>query len=228
MNMYGDRLRKSEWEVLPLKDLGLATALVEKYHYAHGGSNTATYLHGLFRRDDRWKANCLGVAWWLPPTKSAALATYPENWQGVLSLSRLVVVPDVPKNAATFLMSQSRKLIDRNVWPCLVTYADDWRGHVGTIYRADNWQFVGKTKPQPVYVKDGRMVARKSGPHTRTHTEMLALGCELLGRFSKSKYLRLPANTACTRQGGGLRQISLFPTDGNPAEGEGVKPAPCG
>lgn len=37
-----------------------------------------------------------------------------------------------------------------------------------------------------------------------------------------------PANTACTRQGEGSRQNSLFSTDGDSASGEGVKPAPCG
>jgi hypothetical protein len=188
---YENRLRKSEWEVRPMVNLTTATRLVENYHYARGASNTATYLHGLFRRGSFWETDCCGIAWWIPPTKSAALATYPQNWQGVLCLSRLVIKPDVPKNAATFLLSQSRKLIDRNLWPCLVTYADEWQGHKGTIYLADNWTFVGKTKPERVYVKNGRMVARKAGPHTRTHSEMIALGCELMGSFPKNKYMRL-------------------------------------
>lgn len=187
---YNDRLRKIDFEVRPLSDLRLAASLVEKFHYAHGASNTAIYLHGLFHRGDIWEANCLGVAWWIPPTKSAALATCPDNWQGVLSLSRLVILPDVPKNAATFLLSHSRKMIDRSLWPCFVTYADEWQGHKGTIYLADNWKFVGKTKPSPVWVKDGRMVARKCGKHTRTKEEMIALGCEFLGYFPKYKYMR--------------------------------------
>lgn len=190
MQTYENRLNKSEWEVRPLPNLKFATMLVEKHHYARGASNTAMYLHGLFRRGCIFDAQCLGVAWWIPPTKSAALATYPENWQGVLCLSRLVILPDVPKNGATFLLSQSRKQIDRTVWPCLVTYADEWQGHKGTIYLADNWKFVGKTKPERVYIKNGRMRSRKSGPHTRTHAEMLAFGCELVGSYAKFKYVR--------------------------------------
>jgi len=35
-------------------------------------------------------------------------------------------------------------------------------------------------------------------------------------------------NTASTRLGGTLRQNSLFPTDGSPANSDGVKPAPSG
>lgn len=185
-------LASRDWCVGPV-DIATARALVISYHYAKGTSNTATYLHGLFRRgEDLLYENCQGVAWWIPPTKSAALATYPENWNGVLCLSRLVIVPGVPKNACTFLLSRSRKLIDRTKWPCLVTYADEWRGHTGAIYRADNWTPVGFTKAERTYQIEGRMIARKAGPKTRTHAEMLQLGAEMVGSFRKHKFVRTP------------------------------------
>lgn len=189
MNMR-DRLRKSDWEVHPVS-IAVARRLVEKYHYAAGASNTAVYLHGLFRKGDIFDEQCVGVAWWLPPTKSAGKATYSINPHGVLCLSRLAIEPTVPANAATFLLAGSRKLIDRSVWPCLVTYADKWRGHSGAIYKADNWEYVGETKPQPCYVIGGRLTARKAGPKTRTHDEMLALGAEFLGMFPKHKFRRV-------------------------------------
>ena len=188
------RLRKGEWIVRDVS-IQVARQLVEDHHYAAGASNTATALHGLFRLDSFRDADCQGVAWWIPPTKSAALATFPENWQGVLSLSRLVIAPDVPKNACTFLLARSRKLIDSERWPCLVTYADDWRGHTGAIYRADNWDYVGKTKPERTYVIDGRMTARKAGGKTRRHSEMLALGAQMIGSFAKHKYVMLNTQT---------------------------------
>lgn len=37
-------------------------------------------------------------------------------------------------------------MIPASDWPCLVTYADEWQGHNGSIYRADNWDSVGTTK----------------------------------------------------------------------------------
>lgn len=190
MSDYLDRLRSSEWVVRTV-DLATAQRLVAQYHYAGGGANTATYRHGLFRVVAQDEAACCGVAWWIPPTKSAALATFPERWQGVLSLSRLVIAPDVPKNAATFLLARSRKLINRTLWPCLVTYADTWRGHSGGIYKADNWEYRGLTRPERTYVRAGRMVARKAGPHTRTHAEMVALGASCVGSFAKHKYVRI-------------------------------------
>lgn len=180
-------LHKAEWEIRTIP-LSVAQDFVMRLHYTRGGSNTATYRHGLFRRGS---ANCRGIAWWIPPTKSAAKATYRTNWGGVLCLSRLVLDPECPKNSASFLLAASRRAIDRLRWPCLVTYADEWQGHTGAIYRADNWEYKGKTSPEPVFQIQGRMVARKAGPRTRTHTEMVALGAILVGRFSKHKFVHI-------------------------------------
>jgi hypothetical protein len=136
-----------------------------------------------------------------PPTRAAAEATYPEDWEGVLALSRLAIDPGVPKNAATFLLSRSRKLIDRERWPCLVTYADTWQGHDGMIYRLDGWTEVGRTKPEPTYVRNGRMIARKAGPNTRTRAEMEEMGAVCVGSFPKIKFVRtLPDRPAVVRR----------------------------
>lgn len=185
-----ERLRRNAWEVRDA-DIGVARRLVTAEHYSRGASNTATYLHGLWPADEFWAERCQGVAWWIPPTRSAAEATYPPNWKGVLALSRLAITPATPKNAASFLIAGSRRRIDRERWPCLVSYADEWQGHTGAIYLADNWRFVGKTKPERVYVRNGRMVARKAGQRTRTHAEMLALGAECVGEFPRLKFVHI-------------------------------------
>ncbi len=159
--------------------------LVVKFHYSKGGSNTAVYRHGLFKRGSE---ECLGAAWWIPPTKTAANATYPQDWRGVLNLTRLAINPRVPKNGASFLLGKSMRMIDRDRWPCLVTYADEMQGHTGAIYKATNWEYVGMTAKEATFFKGDRMIARKAGPKTRTHAEMIGLGCELVGRFAKHKF----------------------------------------
>lgn len=178
-------LRKAEWDVrtIPIRE---ARPIVEKHHYARGAANTATALHGLYRRDEWLGALCYGVAWWLPPTRSAAAVWRPDP-EEVLSLSRLVIIPGAPKNAATFLLMRSVKLLNPR-WKCLLTYADTWQGHTGHIYRAAGWEYLGLTKPRRCYVKDGRMVAIKAGPRTRTHREMIELGAEMMGSFAKHRF----------------------------------------
>jgi hypothetical protein len=141
-------------------------------------------MHGLFRRGE-WRL--YGVAWWIPPTRAAAAASWEGDPDRVLALSRLVIDPNVPRNAATFLLGRSVRLLPTR-WVCLVSYADSWRGHKGGIYRAAGWEYVGMTEPEPIYLIEGRMVARKAGPRTRTHAEMLALGAECVGSHAKHKY----------------------------------------
>lgn len=188
--MYEGRLLKEEWVVQSIDKL-TARMLVEKYHYAKSASNTGVYTHGLFRKGhDFLNTDCLGVAWWLPPTKAAAIATYPEgDWRKVLSLTRLVIAPDVPKNACSFLLSKSIKLIDKGKWECLVTYADTWQNHTGGIYKATNWEYIGLTAASPVLSnRAGKMMGRKRGGNNLSKESLLNRGFVDNGSFQKHKF----------------------------------------
>lgn len=63
------------------------------------------------------------------------------------------------------------RFIDRQRWPILITFADSWQGHKGTIYKAAGWLQCGETKPEATYTLADRMICRKAGPKTRTHSE---------------------------------------------------------
>lgn len=183
-------LQKADYVVAECA-LAEAQRLVQTYHYSAGGSNTRTYSHGLYERKT---GKLVGCTWWIPPTRSAAEAWAGKNWRGVLALSRLVILPGVPKNACSFLLSKSVKMIDRAKWHTLVTYADKWRGHTGAIYKAAGWLYAGETKPEATFTLNGRMIARKAGPRTRTRKEMEILGAVLVGRFAKSRWIAPPSN----------------------------------
>lgn len=187
---FSGRLKKEEYVVLPV-DLATARRLITKWHYAKSATNTGVYTHGLFLKGKSlFYYDCLGIAWWLPPTKNAAIATYPEgDWRKVLSLTRLVVSPEVPKNACSFLLSKSIKMIDSSKWHCLVTYADTWQNHNGTIYKATNWEYCGLTKASDVFVNSkGEMMGRKRGAKNITKKELLSSGFICQGSFSKHKF----------------------------------------
>ena len=179
-------LRKSEYVVLPTS-LKTAQLLVSQFHYAKGGSNTAVRVDGLYLKSDL--STCLGVAWWLPPTKVAAQSVH-SDWTRVLSLTRLVLDPSVPTNGASFLLSKSiRNIRKEGKYKALVTYADESQGHTGNIYRASNWTYVGRTGPYPRWISsEGRQVSPKATKN-RTKQEMLDLGHVLQGRFYKHKFV---------------------------------------
>ena len=193
---------------LKAKDMEVRTAplqdvkdLVKQFHYTRGGSNTATYRHGLFRRGDDL---LLGAAWWIPPTKSAALSVS-EDWRGVLALTRLVVVPGMPTNSASYLLGRSLRAIRREGrFHTLLTYADTGEGHRGGIYHATNWEYVGLTKGDPRYIdpETGRHVARKAGGVTRTRSEMESLGYVWTPPTPKHKFVKRVRSTDTTNETG--------------------------
>jgi hypothetical protein len=165
-----------------------AINLVQEHHYAKGASKVAVYLHGLFRKEDE---KLMGVAWWLPPTKPACVSVNAKQGKKVLSLSRLVVLPEVPANGASFLIGRSVRLIKQdNRFVSLVSYADTSQGHTGAIYRATNWSYLGETRPTPRWVDPatGKQVACKSTKN-RTNQEMSDLGYVREGKYKKHKFV---------------------------------------
>lgn len=190
--VYSDRLRKEDWEVrdAPLLD---GQRLVAVLHYARGGSNTCVYMHGLYNRQT---GDLAGVAWWLPPTRVACESVNREDWKRVLSLTRLVIKPGTPKNAATFLLARSiKKIWNDGRFVTLVTYADESQSHTGGIYRASNWTYLGRTGPYPRWLDtNGKQVAPKATKN-RTKSQMESLGHVKVGSFFKHKFvLHKPSN----------------------------------
>lgn len=188
MTDFGSRLRKSEWEV---REIAVAEArlIVEEHHYSRRGSNTACYTHGLFKRgDDRlW-----GCVWWLPPTRVACESVNKEQWKRVLGLTRMVCIPNAPKNACSFMLGASERIIRKEGrFVSLVTYADESQGHSGGVYRSANWTYIGRTGPYPRWIDPttGRQVAVKATT-SRTKEQMLELGYEMQGKFFKHKFVK--------------------------------------
>jgi hypothetical protein len=133
-------LARRDWEVRTMT-MDDARRLVQSWHYAKGYRTSAIYVHGLFRVDDGWfGAMPWGAAVWMNGVMHARRF---GTVNGAMVLARLVVAPEAPKNAASFLLSKSMRLIDRKAWPVLMTYADSAQGHTGAIYRATNWQYDG-------------------------------------------------------------------------------------
>ena len=160
--------------------------LVRLHHYSKGGSNTATFRHGLISP----AGTLMGCAWWIPPTKTAAIANHKGDWRKVIVLHRLVCTPEAPRNSASFLIGRSINIIRKDArFECLLTYADTWQGHTGAIYRATNWDYCGMTAPEAHFIDaSGRSVSRKAGPKTRTHQQMLDLGYRKIGPFARHRF----------------------------------------
>lgn len=186
------RLRAEDWAVLKVPHRE-ADWFIRHHHYAQTVPNTGTYVHGLFRREDTEQAllgELRGVALWIPPTRAAAETVAGEHWRSVLALSRFAVAEDCPRNAASYLLGQSMRLIDRSRWRWLLTYADTRLGHTGGIYRATNWTCLGEVPAGDVWLDPaGRQRGRKRGGHTLTAGQMAAAGYVRAEPFPKVKFV---------------------------------------
>lgn len=180
------RLHRSDYYVADA-DLLLAQEMVRLHHYSRGGSNTAVYVHGLYQRTTN---QLVGVAWWLPPTRVACESVNRSAWQQVLSLTRLAILPSVPANACSFLISRSVRMIWRDDrFYSLVSYADESQNHEGQIYRAANWFYIGRTGPYPRWVDStGKQVACKATKN-RVKARMEEMGYRMAGKFYKHKFV---------------------------------------
>ncbi len=163
------------------------SAFIREHHYAHGSANTSSESFGLFRG-----TVLVGSALWMPPTKVCALTIDPVDWRRVLSLSRLACAPSEPQNAESlFIGDMLRTLNAERRWTAAVTFADESRGHEGTIYKATGWRYLNRTKPEPRWLDaNGNQVSRLA-TKSRTAADMTRLGHRMVGKFCKHKFARL-------------------------------------
>lgn len=154
---------------------GLAADLVRRLHYSRGASNTSVLAAGLLSPEQE----LVGAALWMPPPPGSAgwLARVTGcSVRRTVTLSRMVVEDEVPRNAASYLLSRSIRMLREDGYEVAVTFADAVEGHTGHVYLASNWVPAGTTLTRKRWVDaDGVMRSRKS-TRNLTADEMRARG----------------------------------------------------
>lgn len=179
-------LNAQNYSVVPIA-LESAALLVEAFHYAGSSPSAATVCYGFARKEA--PDDLLGAAIFRPAPLGSAKKECPDDPQAVLCLSRFVLVPDMPYNAASYFLSRCLQLLkSERRWASVLSYADTWQEHVGTIYKATNWESLGLTVPQPVWTLDGKFIGKRRGKKSLTDADLRAMGATFHGKFSKHIY----------------------------------------
>jgi hypothetical protein len=132
----------------PISHLTVKRALAETHYIGTPGA-TAKAL-GLYV-DDRVLG---GVATFgHVPGKNAAAICGPDHAGRVLELTRLALYEWLPTNAESWFLGQTFKWLEANCpeVALLISYADPYEGHCGTIYQATNWVYTGISNQPQVY-----------------------------------------------------------------------------
>ena len=164
-DFYIDRVGKEE-----IKDL------LYTHHYLKDESKDfkSGFNYGLFKRPE-WECplnigGCLGACIFtglpVPEIAVGAFGLERNQQEGIYELSRLCIHPDVQKeeyNITSWFVSRCIKRFRKDATVrAILSYADS-NHHVGTIYRACNFQYYGLTDPKKdFYYADGTKHSRGS------------------------------------------------------------------
>ena len=119
-------------------------------------------------------------------------------------LTRLWSPDGMPKNTESRLISESIKLLPKEV-RLILSYADPSEGHLGKIYQATNWLFLGRTQGGNKMIdKDGKVLhSRLTSMYRLRHPEyqhlsgeeiMKIYGWTYINNAPKYRYVMLRGN----------------------------------
>ncbi len=128
---------KDAYYIEPI-DYKTAMDVVVKNHYLHRKA-PCSFAFGLFEKEtDR----VVGVVVYGRPASPPLCKGVcgPDEKDNVLELTRLWIEDSTPKNAESFLIGNTVRLVDKEI---IVSFADTSAGHRGIVYQATNWFYTG-------------------------------------------------------------------------------------
>lgn len=125
---------------LPIKDVRL---FVEQNHYSRSVNGVKiSQCFGFYSDGELVGAAVFGQL------STTAWKKYGSTESEVLELRRLVLADSCPRNSESWAVAQCLRWIKKNTnVRTVVSYADPFHGHLGIIYQASNWVYVGQTAP---------------------------------------------------------------------------------
>ena len=164
----------------------------EHWHYSHSINGlSCRYCFGLYRMDDEQFPTLIGAAiYGKPAMRGQGPKWHPDNPTSVLELRRLVCIDDTPKNTESYFIGQTLRWIRNNTdYELILSLADPYYGHSGTIYRATNFVYLGESAGDKVVSIAGKMwhprVITMNKPFARTLQRKIKAGHESIEWIDK-------------------------------------------
>ncbi|MHB1006527.1 MAG: Mom family adenine methylcarbamoylation protein [Chloroflexota bacterium] len=132
----------------------VARALLERGHYLHSISAGTVLLLGVFIGE-----RLLGVAQFTCGSRQAHCIVEGAQARDCITLARLWLSDELPTNSESRVLAVSLRLLRKGTpVKFVVTYADPEAGHLGRIYQASNWLYLGQSwGDDPIDLGDGRL-----------------------------------------------------------------------
>jgi hypothetical protein len=128
--------------------------LIETHHYLRSMPASPRLCFGVYLLD-----RLVGAVVFTAGSRLGHKLLAAAKPQDVVTLARLYLTDDMPKNSESRVLSVVLRYIKRHTdWKLILSYSDPAAGHVGTVYQASGWMYLGQTEPGGyVDLGDGRL-----------------------------------------------------------------------
>lgn len=192
--------------------------LMEQHHYLHSMPAAARRCYGVYL-DGVLQGGVVFTSGARHGYRLLA-ATTPQE---VATLARLWLSDELPSNSESRVLGiVLRDLRRTTIWKLLLSYADPAAGHVGTIYQATGWTYLGRTQGE-TYVRlgDGRLhhprsVYSRYGSNRISHLRATGVAAQRAWVGGKYRYAYLLAPAWSWRLRGAGHPYPQPPSRGPP------------
>lgn len=127
---------------------------VEEWHYSHSINGVKSkYCFKLL-----YNNIILGAMIYAGFGMANVWKKYVDSEDKVIELRRLCCIDDAPKNIESFFIARTLKWLKKNTQiEIVISYADDYYGHKGIIYKASNFVYLGTTNPSKMIEWNGKL-----------------------------------------------------------------------
>ena len=154
--------------------LGMAKEIIVLHHYLRTFPGGTVMAFGVFVGLRLLGALVLGVG----PVNAHRLIAGASP-QDCIALTRLWLSDELPPNAESRVIGIVMRNLRRHTdLKFVVSYADPAAGHVGTIYQASNWLYVGQSQATPLY-----SLAGQAPRHSRSSSQ--SFGTRAVSHFAE-------------------------------------------
>jgi len=131
---------------LRVEECGLPSIkqFVEAHHYSH----SVFGVTGKFFFRVMHEGELVGAAIFGAPAGMGVAKKYDPEGKGLVELRRFVMVDEAPRNSESRAIGAMLRALKQKGVAFVLSYADPAAGHLGTIYRATNFKYLGTTSPR--------------------------------------------------------------------------------
>ena len=180
-----------------------ARKYIASFHYSRTMPDSTRFVYAGYLGGKLAGIICYGMGC----GKGQYTSLFPNIENGhYIELTRLWCADNMPKNTESKLISESLHMLPPEI-EVVLSFSDEGEGHIGTIYQATNWYYVGVNNGGKMLIKDGiKKHPRLIGIYRDRHPELKdwsteeirkMLGYEYIesGRKHKYVFLRGPKST---------------------------------